>query len=38
MEEKWNAYKILVQKPEEKKPVTRTKRSWEDNKKFILRK
>jgi hypothetical protein len=33
-----NAYKILVGKPEGKRPLGRNKRRWEDNIKMDLRK
>jgi hypothetical protein len=32
-----NAYKLLVGKPEEKRPFGRPKRKWEDNIKLNLR-
>jgi hypothetical protein len=35
--EKRNAYRILVGKPEGKKPLGRPRRSWEDNIKIDLR-
>jgi hypothetical protein len=35
--EKRNEYRILVEKPEGKKPVRRPKRRWEDNNKMDLR-
>jgi hypothetical protein len=31
MGEKRNSYKILVEKPEEKRPLVRPRRTWEDN-------
>jgi hypothetical protein len=34
---KMNAYKILVGKPEEKKPLGRPRRGWVDNIKMDLR-
>jgi hypothetical protein len=34
---KWNAYRILVGKPEGKRPLGRTRRRWEDNIKMDLR-
>jgi hypothetical protein len=37
MEEKSSAYRILVGKPEEKRPLGRPKRRWEDNIKIDLR-
>jgi hypothetical protein len=37
MGEKTNAYKILVGKPEEKRPLRRPRRMWEDNIKMNLR-
>jgi hypothetical protein len=37
MEEKRNTYKILVGKPEGKRPLGRTKRSWVDNIKMDVR-
>jgi hypothetical protein len=37
MGEKWNAYRILVGKPEGKKPLGRSKRRWVDNIKTDLR-
>jgi hypothetical protein len=37
MEEKRNASRILVGKPEGKKPLGRLRRSWEDNIKMDLR-
>jgi hypothetical protein len=36
--EKWNAYRILVVKPEGKGPLGRTRRRWVDNIKIDLRK
>jgi hypothetical protein len=35
--EKRNAYKILVGKPERKRPLGRPRRRWEDNVKMDLR-
>jgi hypothetical protein len=35
--EKWNAYRILVGKPEGKTPLGRSKRRWIDNVKIDLR-
>jgi hypothetical protein len=37
MGEKRNAYRILVGKPEEKRPPVRTRRRWVDNIKIDLR-
>jgi hypothetical protein len=37
MGEKRNAYRILVGKPEEKRPLGRPRRSWEDNIRIDLR-
>jgi hypothetical protein len=37
MEEKRNAYRILVGKPEEKRPLKRPRCRWEDNIKIDLR-
>jgi hypothetical protein len=37
MEEKRNAYKILVGKPEKKRPLGRPRRRWVDNIKVDLR-
>jgi hypothetical protein len=36
-EDRRNAYKILVGKPEEKKPLGRCRLKWEDNIKIYLR-
>jgi hypothetical protein len=36
MEEKRNAYRILVGSPEGKKPLGRPRRRWVDNLKWIL--
>jgi hypothetical protein len=36
MEEKWNVYKILVGKPEGKRPLSRPKCRWVDNIKMDL--
>jgi hypothetical protein len=38
MGEKWNAYRILVGKPEDKRPLGRPRRRWADNIKMDLRK
>jgi hypothetical protein len=35
--ETWNAYRILVGKPEEKRPLERPRRRWVDNIKIDLR-
>jgi hypothetical protein len=37
VEEMRNGYKILVGKPEEKRPLKRPRRRWEDNIKMDLR-
>jgi hypothetical protein len=37
MGEKWNAYGILVGKPEGKRPLGRIRRKWEDNINIDLR-
>jgi hypothetical protein len=37
MKEKRNAYRILMGKPEEKRPLGRPRRSWVDNIKINLR-
>jgi hypothetical protein len=37
MGEKWNAYRILVGKPEGKRPLGRLRRMWVDNIKMDLR-
>jgi hypothetical protein len=37
MGEKMNAYRILVGKPERKRPLRRPRRMWEDNIKMDLR-
>jgi hypothetical protein len=37
MGEKMNAYRILVGKPERKKPLERTRRKWVGNVKIDLR-
>ena len=31
MEERWGVYRVLVGKPEEKRPIGRLRRRWEDN-------
>jgi hypothetical protein len=36
MEEKRNAYRILVGKPEGKRPLLRPRRRWDDNIKIDL--
>jgi hypothetical protein len=36
MGEKRNAYRVLVGKPEEKKPPVRPRHTWVDNIKWIL--
>jgi hypothetical protein len=35
--EKWNAHRILVGKPEGKRPLGKPRRRWEDNMKIYLR-
>jgi hypothetical protein len=35
--EKWNAYRILVGKPEIKTPLGKPKRRWDDNIRIDLR-
>jgi hypothetical protein len=35
--ENWNAYRILVEKPEGKRPLGRSRCRWEDNIKMDLR-
>jgi hypothetical protein len=35
--EKWNAYRILVGKPEEKRPLGRPRRRWVNNIKMDLK-
>jgi hypothetical protein len=35
--EKWNAYRIFVEKPEGKRPLGRPRRRWEDNIRMNLR-
>jgi hypothetical protein len=35
--EKWNAYRILVGKPEGNRPLRRSRRRWENNVKMDLR-
>jgi len=37
MREMRNAYKILVKKPEGKKPLGRSRRRWEDNISMYIR-
>ena len=37
MEQSRNAYRVLVRKPEEKRPLGRPRRRWEDNIKMDLR-
>jgi hypothetical protein len=37
MGDKWNAYRILVGKPEGKRPLGRPRRRWEDNIRMDLR-
>jgi hypothetical protein len=37
MRDKKNAYRILVRKPEGKRPLGRPRRSWLDNIKIVLR-
>jgi hypothetical protein len=37
MGEKWNAYWVLVGKPEVKRPVGRSRNRWKDNIKMNLR-
>jgi hypothetical protein len=37
MGETWNAYKVLVGKPEGKRPLGRPRRRWVDNIKMDLR-
>ena len=37
MEQSRNAYRVLVGKPEGKKPLGRPRRRWEDNIKMYLR-
>jgi hypothetical protein len=36
MEEKRNAYRLLVGKPEEKRPLGRRRRRWVDNIRMVL--
>jgi hypothetical protein len=36
MEEKRNAYRLLVRKPEEKRPLGRPRRRWADNIVMVL--
>jgi hypothetical protein len=38
MREKKNAYRVLVGKPEEKRPLGRPRRRWVDNIKMDLKK
>jgi hypothetical protein len=35
--EKWNAYRILVEKPEGKRPLGKSRRRWVDNIKMDLK-
>ena len=37
MEQSRNAYRVLVGKPEEKRPLGRPRRRWEDNIKMDLK-
>ena len=37
MEQSRNSYRVLVEKPEEKRPLGRSRRTWEDNIKMNLR-
>jgi hypothetical protein len=37
MGEKGNSYRVLVEKPERKRPLRRTRRRWEDHIKMDLR-
>jgi hypothetical protein len=37
MREKWNSYRILMGKPEGKRPLGRPRYKWEDNMKMDLR-
>ena len=37
MEQSRNAYRVLVGKPEDKRPLGRPRRRWEDNIKMDLR-
>jgi hypothetical protein len=37
LREKWNAYRILVGKPEGRRPLGRPRRRWEDNIRMDLR-
>jgi hypothetical protein len=37
MGEKTNAYKVLMETPEGKRPLEKSRRSWEDNIKTHLR-
>jgi hypothetical protein len=37
MAEKRTAYRILVEKPERKRPLGRTRRRWVENIKMVLR-
>jgi hypothetical protein len=36
MGSKWNVYRMLVGKPEEKRPLGRSRRRWVDNIRMIL--
>jgi hypothetical protein len=37
MEERRGVYRVLVGRPEDKRPLGRSRRSWEDNIKLDLR-
>jgi hypothetical protein len=37
MGEKWNEYRILARKPQEKRPLGRPRRRWENNIKMDFR-
>jgi hypothetical protein len=37
MKEKRNAYRVFVEKPEEKKPLQRPRHRWEENIKIDVR-